>query len=292
MKNKKGNIVIITIIIIVVAITAGVVGWKFAKKSQAPETQVATTQPVATVPQMESMVTETQSMAEPVDPSEKEIAKKFDYAIRNLKMDPITPKVNDPVLISFDIYNNGQVDLGGNDYEIELSGANMIPDNSKSTCSESKIISPGSSCSVKKKVSYSIPGEYTIAIIADPQKAIEEFDEGNNYASLNFKVKPDIRVEYPNGGETLKVGKTYKIKWSVKSDNISKIQLFVFNSSANGIFEIANDLDANRGYFEWTLPSLDDLPGIGGKDYQIRITDPLNNEVIDESNSKFSIVAD
>jgi lipopolysaccharide export LptBFGC system permease protein LptF len=34
MKNKKGNVAVIAIIIVIVAITAGVIGWMFAKKSQ------------------------------------------------------------------------------------------------------------------------------------------------------------------------------------------------------------------------------------------------------------------
>ena len=44
MKNKQGNVAVVAVIIIIVAITAGVVGWMFAKKSQAPAPQIATTQ--------------------------------------------------------------------------------------------------------------------------------------------------------------------------------------------------------------------------------------------------------
>ena len=48
MKNKKGNIVVITVIIIIVAITAGVIGWLFAKKSQMPIQQNITQKPATT----------------------------------------------------------------------------------------------------------------------------------------------------------------------------------------------------------------------------------------------------
>jgi hypothetical protein len=41
MKNKKGNIAVITIIILIVAITAGVFGWMLAKKTLTPSTVVA-----------------------------------------------------------------------------------------------------------------------------------------------------------------------------------------------------------------------------------------------------------
>lgn len=47
MKNKKGNVLIIAIIIAIVALTAGVVGYLFAKKTQAPVAVPVATQPVA-----------------------------------------------------------------------------------------------------------------------------------------------------------------------------------------------------------------------------------------------------
>ncbi|MDD5464630.1 MAG: hypothetical protein PHP62_05775 [Candidatus Moranbacteria bacterium] len=47
MKNKKGNAAVIAIIIVIVAITAGIVGWMFAKKSQAPDQQKVATQPTS-----------------------------------------------------------------------------------------------------------------------------------------------------------------------------------------------------------------------------------------------------
>jgi len=36
MQNKKGNVVVIAIIVVIVAITAGIICWMFAKRSQAP----------------------------------------------------------------------------------------------------------------------------------------------------------------------------------------------------------------------------------------------------------------
>ncbi|HEX8974355.1 MAG TPA: hypothetical protein VF817_02605 [Patescibacteria group bacterium] len=50
MKNKRGNVAVIAIIIAIVAIAAGVVGWMFAKKSQTPVTQTTATQQVTTQP--------------------------------------------------------------------------------------------------------------------------------------------------------------------------------------------------------------------------------------------------
>lgn len=46
MKNKKGNVAVIVIIIAVVALAAGIISWKFAKKSPAPIETKPTAQPV------------------------------------------------------------------------------------------------------------------------------------------------------------------------------------------------------------------------------------------------------
>ena len=47
MKTKKGNVAMIAIIIVIVSITAGVIGFLFAKKTQAPERQANVQQPIA-----------------------------------------------------------------------------------------------------------------------------------------------------------------------------------------------------------------------------------------------------
>ncbi len=47
MQNKKGNVAVITVIIVIVAITAGVIGWMFAKISQAPVQKMVENQSVS-----------------------------------------------------------------------------------------------------------------------------------------------------------------------------------------------------------------------------------------------------
>src|SRR4030042_5501269 len=42
MKNKKGNVAVITIIVVIVAAAAAIVGWLFAKNTQAPVPQAVT----------------------------------------------------------------------------------------------------------------------------------------------------------------------------------------------------------------------------------------------------------
>lgn len=52
MKTQKGNVAVITLIIIVVAITAGVIGWLFVKNSQTPVQQTEVARPTAPVTQL------------------------------------------------------------------------------------------------------------------------------------------------------------------------------------------------------------------------------------------------
>ena len=79
MKNKKGNVVMVALIIAIVAMTAGVLGWMFAKKSQAPfQKEVATTQQVTPTP-----VTQTQSIGRPVSPATQPIGQSAPISTKN-----------------------------------------------------------------------------------------------------------------------------------------------------------------------------------------------------------------
>lgn len=226
-----------------------------------------------------------------VNIDKNEVLKIMDYEVRNLKIKPLTPSINELATLTFDLYNNGQGDLPGSGYEVAPKGANIVDDIAKSTCKDSLIIKPGTSCKVEKKISYSTHGTYTISVMADKAQLFVESDEKNNFASLEFKTEPAVRLISPNGGETLRVGEKYKIKWHVDMKNPSRIQLFVFNSNTNGITSISDSLNANDEYYDWVVPTLDNLPGIGGKDCKIRIVNLEANEIYDESDSKFSIVS-
>lgn len=291
--NKKIKSEIALGIILVIMVIIGGMVWIGEKKQDKElplvSTQVSNTKENKAEENKLSQGSVNEAPSEAAGIVEKELPKTFDYAIKNLKMAPLTPRVNEEVTVTFDLYNNGQGDLPGSEYDFTLSGANMIPDNSKITCGESVIIKSGTSCRVAKKISYSTAGKYTISVMADSKQIYAETNENNNIASLDFKTKPDIEVVRPNGGENLKVGETYKIKWSVENGNVSRIQLAIFNSSANGVVNISGYLDAKDEVYEWTVPSFDNLPGLGGKDYKLRIINAETNETVDESSSKFSI---
>jgi hypothetical protein len=65
MKNKRGNVAVITIIIVIVAITAGAIGWMFATKSQAPVQQAAVIQPISV--EKTQPITQSESVNETAD---------------------------------------------------------------------------------------------------------------------------------------------------------------------------------------------------------------------------------
>lgn len=58
-QNQKGNMAVVAAIIAIIAITAGVIGWKFAKKSPAPAQQAVVTQSTASVAQTAPAADET-----------------------------------------------------------------------------------------------------------------------------------------------------------------------------------------------------------------------------------------
>ncbi len=65
MENKQYNISVIAIIVVIVTITAGVVGWIFAKKSQAPASQTVAMQETAPVAQTQPATQATKPVAQP-----------------------------------------------------------------------------------------------------------------------------------------------------------------------------------------------------------------------------------
>lgn len=98
-----------------------------------------------------------------------------------------------------------------------------------------------------------------------------------------------ITVSNPNGGETLKVGQTYKIKWTTSKDIGAKEKIIIGilpvgqgEIAANDVVTINTE---NKGFYDWKVP-VSVKPG----KYLIEIAHGTMNEVRDESNAPFSIV--
>ena len=105
-----------------------------------------------------------------------------------------------------------------------------------------------------------------------------------------------IEVISPNGGEIWKSSEIHRIKWS--SRGTSSVRIYIYNSKAAGSGSTINiapnsqPIPAVLGYYDWTIPSINQLPGgIWGNNYKIVIEDAdYPGEKRDESDSLFSII--
>ncbi len=144
------------------------------------------------------------------------------------------------------------------------------------------------------------------------QSATAPVSNSTKSATTNTQVgsasSPSIKVISPNGGEILKEGSTYQIKWNSSSGigKISQINLIDINenrTSSLGAYVIATNIN-NTGSYNWTVPQ--DLhlkkdfsytPRFNLPNFKIRIyaycTSCSNTEaqeiVMDESDSSFTV---
>jgi len=97
-------------------------------------------------------------------------------------------------------------------------------------------------------------------------------------------IPPTVRVLAPNGGETLTVGQTFRIRWEA-SDNVgvSHVHIWLFLGGSQVAVIATNH--PNTGYLDWTVPN---RPGTG---YRIRIAavDGAGNAGVDDSDGTFNI---
>jgi hypothetical protein len=95
--------------------------------------------------------------------------------------------------------------------------------------------------------------------------------------------KPSVTVTYPNGGETLEIGKTEIIKWS-NSSSVANIKLEYTTNSGNSWTAITS-VSASSGTYSWTVPTVNSTL------CKIRITDTSRPTVFDLSDSVFVITS-
>lgn len=129
---------------------------------------------------------------------------------------------------------------------------------------------------------------------------------GENY--LNFALTKDaamkssLTVLLPNGGEKLKKGARYKIRWQASGVSRVNVLLYKGNECSKSVSgkQICGKVVAlspkpptalalnvpNRGWLYWTVPETLEA----GNDYRIAIQDPRALPYVDQSNRGFSVV--
>ena len=100
-----------------------------------------------------------------------------------------------------------------------------------------------------------------------------------------FETPEDsVTVKSPNGGDTLKLGKSYTITWDDNFSENVKLELY-----KGGSFDsIITNSTASDGSYGWTLPTSMAI----GSDYKVKITSVSDAGVSDFSDSNFTIEPD
>lgn len=97
-----------------------------------------------------------------------------------------------------------------------------------------------------------------------------------------------IRVSYPNGGETLRMGSTPTIRWTYSGDPGASVKIELMKNGVlyRTISSSVSSGSSGNGSYNWTIPS--DLEP--SKKYKIRVTSTSNGSAADTSNRYFSIM--
>jgi len=115
-----------------------------------------------------------------------------------------------------------------------------------------------------------------------------------NSGSSSSISKSSITVVSPNGGEILKAGQSYKIKWTSKNiqkDGVLNIAVVEKETGVNNY--IADNIDVKKNNYAWKIPL-----SLASGEYKIRVFCTIkgfdygcSGESKDESDNFFSIVA-
>jgi len=97
----------------------------------------------------------------------------------------------------------------------------------------------------------------------------------------NFRIRGGFVITTPNGGESLLVNASQKISWQTKG-TIPKINLHYSADSGTTWNLIASSVD-NTNSYNWTIPD------VKSSTVKVRVTNPDDSTVTDESDAVFSI---
>ncbi len=145
-----------------------------------------------------------------------------------------------------------------------------------------------------------VPGsQYKIGVYATGESGMGDISDSYfKIVSKPVTPTPSITVLSPNGGESLKMGETYKISW--KAVGLSNnVEIYIRDERAGPSYKlIATEIHPEKFEYSWTVPV--DFWGIytAGDSYKIQVRQlggkaggGPNEGVYDESDSYFKIVS-
>ena len=104
-------------------------------------------------------------------------------------------------------------------------------------------------------------------------------------ASASISTTKSLRLTAPIGGETLKMGSTYTIKWNYNEINEIKLELL---KNGKSYMSIISAMSASKKAYTWTIPTR--IPA--GNDFSIKISSLDAGVNIRDNGNTFSIISD
>ncbi len=173
----------------------------------------------------------------------------------------------------------------GASVKIELLKAGVL--NSTITSSATIGASGSGSYSWAILAGYTPASDYQIQITSTSNSVYT--DKSDSYFTIAAPPAPaaGIRVSYPNGGETLRMGSTQTIRWTYTGDPGASVRIELMK---NGVLyrTISSSVPSGsggNGSYNWTVPTALE----SSRKYKIRVTSTSNGSVTDSSDRYFSI---
>lgn len=111
------------------------------------------------------------------------------------------------------------------------------------------------------------------------------YDRSNGFFTIMDNVPPTVRVITPNGGEVLRAGRIYTIRWSVSDPGgIAKV-LIHYSANGGSNWSLVADINGNPGFFRWRVPSTPSHQAL----VKITVYDRSGNLGVDQSDRPFRI---
>ncbi len=104
------------------------------------------------------------------------------------------------------------------------------------------------------------------------------YDQSNSDFSI-----ASVSVQNPNGGEILKIGDVYAIKWS--SSSLSSVDIAFSSDNGASWSNVATGVNAGTGIYNWTVPNAPTTTGL------IKVSYTQDASIYDVSDANFSILS-